>query len=136
MGCLHLCWNVLMLFGRQPALSDALPTCDNICYSWELWILILFGYWSLTTQNMNCWTDYAGTSTWLKVHPPSWMILFLLIHILMSCTCHLHFHVQRDLGGLLNLRAVIPLMVLILKMGRVVISIMFGILNVLAISKK
>lgn len=42
----------------------------------------------------------VGMIIWLEVHQQSWMILFLQMHISMSCTCHLHFLVQKDPGEL------------------------------------
>jgi hypothetical protein len=42
------------------------------------------------------WTCIAGMSIWQRVQQPSLMIPFLLMLILMFCTCHRHFH---DLRG-------------------------------------
>lgn len=79
-------------------------------------------------------TDYisaSGMNTWLKVHPQSWMILFLLIHISTSYTCHQHFPVQRGQDDHKCLQIIILCIVEILKMVLGVTWTMLDILNVL-----
>ena len=78
----------------------------------------------------------VGMNIWPKVHQQSWMILFLLIHISMFCTCHLPSLVQRDLGGLKNPQIVILHMAWTLKMDHVVTWTVFVLLSVLTICKK
>jgi len=79
-------------------------------------------------------SDYvfaSGMNTWLKVPPQSWMILFLLIHISTSYTCHQHSPVQRGQDGHNCLQIIILCIVETLKMVLGVTWIMLDMLNVL-----
>lgn len=96
---------------------------------WSFWMLVV-------ACNLTRIIYPAGMSIWQKVHLQSWMILFLLIHISMFCTCHPPFHVQRDPGGLRNLQIVIPPIAWTLRMGLAAIWTAFDIWNVLTIYKK
>lgn len=78
----------------------------------------------------------SGMNIWLKVHRQSWMILFLLIHISTSYTCHQHFPVQRGQDGLKYLQIIILYIAETLKMVLGVTWIMSDMLNVLITYKR
>lgn len=77
----------------------------------------------------------SGMNIWLKVRQQSWMILFLLIHISTSYTCHQHYPVQKGQDDLKYLQIIILYIAETLKMVLGVTWIMLDILNVSITSK-